>query len=261
MTIAFAAADAGRDCPDNRQVARLPGPDTWPFSLSYLRRSPICSSNTRLFMLFALTAVGTITTVYVGIFEPGQIGWGSTYTFDGILVATLVMVVVDTLIWPSPPEPRLLESIAADLDRTRRPLRLVGQRYLDPFSAPLPPRVAKSTLAPNLALLKSVEEHMKPRHSASCRLTGRGYDGGTRLPGGGTSRGAGGRTRIGRDQTAPSRKIESRYEGPRHGSCTERSDDILAGLPAGKLGATGLGFGRDHSASERFECADSAGQR
>ncbi len=56
------------------------------------------SSNTRLFMLIALTAIGTITTVYVGIFRPEQIGWGSTYTFDGILVATLVMVVVDTLI-------------------------------------------------------------------------------------------------------------------------------------------------------------------
>ena len=52
-------------------------------------------SNTRLFLILALVAVGTITTVYVGIFEPGQIGWGSTYTFDGILAATLVMVAVD----------------------------------------------------------------------------------------------------------------------------------------------------------------------
>src|SRR6202040_787241 len=94
------------------------------------------SANTRLFMLFALTAVGTISTVYVGIFEPGQIGWGSTYTFDGILIATLVMVLFDTLIWPSPPEPRLLESIATDLERTRGRLELVGQHYLDPYAAP-----------------------------------------------------------------------------------------------------------------------------
>jgi len=65
-----------------------------------------------------------ITTVYVGIFEPGRIGWGSTYTFDGILVATLVMVALDTYIWPSPPEPRLLESIAADLTLTRRRFEL-----------------------------------------------------------------------------------------------------------------------------------------
>ena len=68
------------------------------------------SSNTRLFMLIALTAVGTITTVYVGIFRPGQIGWGSTYTFDGILVATLVMVVVDTSgSGPRLPNRRLLQ--------------------------------------------------------------------------------------------------------------------------------------------------------
>lgn len=120
------------------------------------------SSNTRLFMLIALTAVGTITTIYVGIFRPGQIGWGSTYTFDGILVATLVMVAFDTLIWPSPAEPRLLESIAADFDRTRGRLELVGRRYLDRFAPPLPPPHLTSTLASNLVLLESVKEHMKP---------------------------------------------------------------------------------------------------
>jgi uncharacterized membrane protein YccC len=120
-------------------------------------------SNTRLFMPLALVAVGTITTVYVGIFEPGQIGWGSTYTFDGILVATLVMVAIDTSIWPSSPERRLLESIAADLARTRERFELVGRRYLDPFSSPLSAPLAKSRLTPNLVLLKSVEEHTKPK--------------------------------------------------------------------------------------------------
>ena len=125
-------------------------------------------SNTRLFLLLALVAVGTITTVYVGIFEPGQIGWGSTYTFDGILVATLVMVAIDTSIWPSSPEPRLLESIAADLARTRSRFELVGRRYLDPFSAPRPAPLAKSRLTPNLVLLKSVEEHTKPTPQRVC---------------------------------------------------------------------------------------------
>jgi uncharacterized membrane protein (UPF0136 family) len=61
-------------------------------------------SNTRLFMPLALVTIATITTVYVGIFRPDSIGWGSTYTFDGILAATLVMVAIDTYIWPSPPE-------------------------------------------------------------------------------------------------------------------------------------------------------------
>src|SRR5208283_171347 len=59
----------------------------------------LLSATPRLFLILALVVIGTITTVYVGIFEPGQIGWGSTYTFDGILVATLVMVLFDTLIW------------------------------------------------------------------------------------------------------------------------------------------------------------------
>lgn len=119
-------------------------------------------SNTRLFLPLALVAIGTITTVYVGIFEPGKIGWGSTYTFDGILLATLVLVLFDTLIWPSPPEPKLLESVAADLSNTRRRFELVGQRYLDPFSAPLAAPKAKSGLAPKLALLALVEEQSKP---------------------------------------------------------------------------------------------------
>src|SRR5262249_14002422 len=76
-------------------------------------------SNIRLFLPLALVAIGTITTVYLGIFEPSEIGWGSTYTFDGILVATLVMVSIDMYIWPSPPEQRLLEHISADLAVTR----------------------------------------------------------------------------------------------------------------------------------------------
>ena len=119
-------------------------------------------SNTRLFLILGLVAVGTITTVYVGIFEPGEIGWGSTYTFDGILVAALVMTVFDTLIWPSPPEPRLLESLAADLERTRSRLSLAGQRYLDPLADPLPPLQIKSMLARSLVLLKSIKQQMKP---------------------------------------------------------------------------------------------------
>jgi uncharacterized membrane protein YccC len=119
-------------------------------------------SNTRLFLILALVVIGTITTVYVGIFEPGEIGWGATYTFDGILVATLVMVVFDTLIWPSPPEPRLLESIAEDLERTRGRLELAGQRYLDPSETPLPPTRLTSMLARNLALLQSIKEQTKP---------------------------------------------------------------------------------------------------
>lgn len=116
-------------------------------------------SNTRLFLPLALAAVGTITTVYVGIFKPGEIGWGSAYTFSGILVATLVMVALDSYIWPSPPEPRLLESIVRDLTATRRRLALLGRRYLDPSSPPLPPPLVKSRLAPSLALLNSVKEH------------------------------------------------------------------------------------------------------
>ena len=119
-------------------------------------------SNTRLFLILALVAVGTITTVYLGIFEPGQIGWSSTYTFDGILAATLVMVAVDTWIWPSPAEPRLLESVAADFERSRMRLEIVGQRYLDPLSAPLPTTLLASRLASHLALLDSIKEHEKP---------------------------------------------------------------------------------------------------
>jgi uncharacterized membrane protein YccC len=127
-------------------------------------------SNTRLFLILALVAVGTITTVYVGIFEPGQIGWGSTYTFDGILAATLVMVAIDTWIWPSPAEPGLLESVAADFARSRLRLEMVTQRYLDPLSAPLPTPQLASRLAPHLALLEAIKEHAKPTPAHLARL-------------------------------------------------------------------------------------------
>jgi hypothetical protein len=41
----------------------------------------------------------------------------------------------------------------------------VGQRYLDPLADPLPAPRVKSTLAPNLPLLNSVKEYMKPAPS------------------------------------------------------------------------------------------------
>jgi multidrug resistance protein MdtO len=123
-------------------------------------------ANRRLFPVLALVVVGTITTVYAGIFEPGKIGWGSTYTFDGILAATLVMVVVDTLIWPSPPEPKLLESVAADLEHSRRRLQMVGTRYLDLAAAPLPATEVVSRLAPHLALLQLMEGLSTPQRFA-----------------------------------------------------------------------------------------------
>jgi uncharacterized membrane protein YccC len=161
ITIAFAAAMQAAIVPITGKLLDYPGLIV-AFLFLVFATIGYLISNTRLFLILALVAVGTITTVYVGIFQPGQIGWGSTYTFDGILVATLVMVVIDTLIWPSPPEPRLLTSIAADLERTRGRLELVGQRYLDPFAAPLPTPQVASMLARNLALLKPVKEQMKP---------------------------------------------------------------------------------------------------
>jgi uncharacterized membrane protein YccC len=127
-------------------------------------------SHTRLYLILALVAVGTISTVYVGIFEPGQIGWLSTYTFDGILAATLVMVAVDTWIWPSPAEPRLLESVAADFERSRMRLEMVEQRYLDPLSAPLPAPQLASRLASHLTLLESIKDHAKPTPERLARL-------------------------------------------------------------------------------------------
>jgi uncharacterized membrane protein YccC len=127
-------------------------------------------SNTKLFLILALVAIGTITTVYVGIFKPDSIGWGSAYTFDGILVATVVMVAIDTLLWPSLPEPRLLESIAEDLERIRSRLALVGHRYLDPLTVPLPATLVPSVLARNLVLMKSFVDKMKPSPQRSAVL-------------------------------------------------------------------------------------------
>ena len=162
LTIACAAAMQAAIVPITGELLDYPGLIMAFLFVVFATVAYLLYSKPRLFLILALVVIGSITTVYVGIFEPGQIGWGSTYTFDGILVATLVMVVFDTLIWPSPAEPRLLEAIAADLERIRIRFRLVGRRYLDPFADPLPAPQVTSILARNLALLKSVEEHTKP---------------------------------------------------------------------------------------------------
>jgi hypothetical protein len=162
LTIACAAAMQAVIVPITGELLDYPGLIMAFLFVVFATVAYLLYSKPRLFLILALVVIGAITTVYIGIFEPGQIGWGSTYTFDGILVATLVMVVFDTLIWPSPAEPRLLESIAADLERIRVRFRVVGKRYLDPFADPLPAPQVTSILARNLALLKSVEEHTKP---------------------------------------------------------------------------------------------------
>jgi hypothetical protein len=161
LAIAFAAAMQAAIVPITGQLLDYPGLII-AFLFVVFATIAYFLSNTRLFLILALVAIGTITTVYVGIFEPGAIGWGSTYTFDGILLATMVLVVIDTLIWPSLPEPRLLESIAAGLERSRARLELVGRHYLDPLDVSLPAQQVTSVLARNLVLLKAVEEQMKP---------------------------------------------------------------------------------------------------
>ena len=161
VTITCAAATQAAIVPITGKLLDYPGL-ILAFLFTVFAAIAYLLSNTRLFLPLGLVAIGTITTVYVGIFEPGEIGWGSTYTFDGILLATIVMVCLDTLIWPSPLEPKLLESIAADLTLTRGRFASVGRRYLDPVSTPIPEPLATSRLAPSLALLHSVAEEMKP---------------------------------------------------------------------------------------------------
>ena len=162
LTIATAAVVQAAIVPITGKLLDYPGLILAVVFLVFTAVGYLLSATPRLFLILALVVIGTITTVYVGIFEPGQIGWGSTYTFDGILIATLVMVALDTSIWPSPPEVRLLESVATGFERARRRLVLIGQRYREPITAPLPPPEVISTLAPNLALLESVKEHTKP---------------------------------------------------------------------------------------------------
>ncbi len=161
MVIICAAAMQAAIVPITGELLEYPGL-ILAFVFSMFVAIAYLLSNTRLFMPLALVTIATITTVYVGIFKPGSIGWGSTYTFDGILAATLVMVALDIYIWPSSPEQRLLETIGSDLGNVRSRFQLVSQHYLDPNSTPLPATVIKSTFMPSLALLSSVEERLKP---------------------------------------------------------------------------------------------------
>ena len=161
VVIACAAAMQAAIVPITGKLLDYPGL-ILAFVFSVFAAVAYLLSNTRLFMPLALVTIATITTVYVGIFRPDSIGWGSAYTFDGILVATLVMVALDTYIWPSSPEQRLLETVGADLENVRQRFQLVGEHYLEPQSTLLPATVLKSTLMPSFALLNSVEERLKP---------------------------------------------------------------------------------------------------
>ena len=166
LTIVTAAAVQAAIVPITGKLLDYPGLIMTFLFVVFASIGYVLAANPKLFLILGLVAIGTITTVYVAIFEPGQIGWGSTYTFDGILAATLVMVVIDTLIWPSPPEPKLLESVAEDLERSRRRLEIVGRHYLDPAAAPLPATEIASRLAPHLALLKSIQGGTAPQRFA-----------------------------------------------------------------------------------------------
>jgi hypothetical protein len=71
VTIAIAAAMQAAIVPITGKILDYPGL-IMAFLFVVFAAIAYFSANTRLFMLFALTAVGTISTVYVAIFEPGQ---------------------------------------------------------------------------------------------------------------------------------------------------------------------------------------------
>src|SRR5262249_21725175 len=169
LTIVSAAAMQAAIVPITGKLLDYPGL-IMAFLFALFATIAYLLSNTRLFLILGLVAIGTITTLYAGIFAPGQIGWGSTYTFDGILAATLTMVAVDTWIWPSPAEPRLLESVAAHFERSRMRLGIVRQRYLDPPPSTLPATQLAPRLAPHLELLETIKEHARPSPQHLARL-------------------------------------------------------------------------------------------
>jgi hypothetical protein len=69
ITIAFVAAMQAAIVPITRNLLDYPGL-IMAFLFLVFATIGYLISNTRLFLIFALVAVGTITTVYVGIFEP-----------------------------------------------------------------------------------------------------------------------------------------------------------------------------------------------
>jgi hypothetical protein len=82
LTIALAAAIQAAIVPITGKLLDYPGL-IMAFIFVVFAGIGYFSAHTKLFMLFALTAIGTISTIYVGIFEPGMIGWGSTYILTG----------------------------------------------------------------------------------------------------------------------------------------------------------------------------------
>jgi hypothetical protein len=73
VTIICAAAMQAAIVPVTGKLLDCPGL-IMAFLFSVFTAIAYLLSNTRLFLPLALVAIGTITTTYVGIFEPGKIG-------------------------------------------------------------------------------------------------------------------------------------------------------------------------------------------
>ncbi len=80
-------------------------------------------SRLQLGAVWLMVQITYLGTFYIVVFAPNDYGWGVAYTFGGVTVAFLLMTLFDTVLWPEPAEAALLESLQANLERTRTRLR------------------------------------------------------------------------------------------------------------------------------------------
>jgi len=122
----------------------------------------------QLGVVWLMVQVTFLDGFYAIAFGPNDFGWGLAYTFGGVTVAFLLMTLFDTVLWPEPAEVALLESLDANLERTRTQLRNVVHGFLEPDGAStVLPAPLISRLPAHLNLLgRAASERSDPHRDA-----------------------------------------------------------------------------------------------
>ncbi len=101
--------------------------------------------------------VVVLDTFYNVVFHPNDFAAATASTFGGTALAFATVAVFDSWLWPNPAEAILLESLAEDLERTRRRMIAVADAYLAPDGRLRPPAVPPISAMPgHLELLERV---------------------------------------------------------------------------------------------------------
>ena len=129
-----------------------------PFLFAFSALFAFVAITRKLGAVGTLGQVVTLSSFYIVIFAPQEIGWQAAGAFGGSAIALGVIVAFDNWLWPNLADPSLMESLAASAARERSRFLEASKFYFDNRAARRPPEPPPtSDLPDHVALLSRAD--------------------------------------------------------------------------------------------------------